>query len=57
MKLLLFPLRVIAFFIRMALWIIAIPVIILIRILEIIAPEIMQPLRRAITAVIGIFKF
>lgn len=57
MKLLLFPLRVIAFFIRIALWIIAIPVIILIRILEIIAPEIMQPLRRAITAVIGIFKF
>lgn len=57
MKLLLFPFRVIAFFIRMALWIIAIPVIILIRILEIIAPELMQPLRRAITAVIGIFKF
>jgi hypothetical protein len=57
MDLILLPFRIVAFFIRMILWIIAIPLIIVIRILEVIAPEIMRPLRNAITAVIGIFKF
>ncbi len=57
LNLLLLPFRIIAFFLRMTLWIIAIPLIIVIRILEVIAPEIMRPLRNAITAVIGIFKF
>jgi len=57
LNIILFPFRVIAFFLRMILWIIAIPLIIVIRILEVIAPEIMRPLRNAITAVIGIFKF
>jgi len=57
MNLLLLPFRIIAFFIRMILWCIAIPLIILIRILEVIAPEIMRPLRSAITTTIGIFKF
>jgi hypothetical protein len=57
MNLILLPFRIIAFFIRMILWCIAIPLIILIRILEVIAPEIMRPLRSAITTNIGIFKF
>jgi hypothetical protein len=57
LNLILFPFRVIAFIFRMILWMIAIPLIIVIRILEVIAPEIMRPLRNAITTVIGIFKF
>ncbi len=57
LNLILFPFRIIAFIFRMILWMIAIPLIIVIRILEVIAPEIMRPLRNAITAVIGIFKF
>jgi len=57
MSLILLPIRIIAFFIRVVLWTIAIPLIILIRVLEIVAPEVMRPLRSAITATIGIFKF
>lgn len=56
-SLILFPLRVIAFCIRMLLWIVMVPLIICIRILEVIAPEIMRPLRQAITTLINIFKF
>ena len=56
-SLILFPFRVIAFFVRMTLWIIMIPLIICIRILEVIAPEIMRPLRQGITTLINIFKF
>lgn len=57
LDLILLPFRIIAFFIRMILWIIAIPLIIVISILEVIAPEIMRPLRNGITGLIGIFKF
>jgi hypothetical protein len=57
MSLILLPFRIIAFVIRVVLWTIAIPLIILIRVLEIVAPEVMRPLRSAITATIGIFKF
>jgi hypothetical protein len=57
LSLLLFPFRVIAFFFRLILWIVMIPLIIAIRILEIVAPEIMRPLRQGITALINIFKF
>jgi hypothetical protein len=53
----LFPFRVIAFFLRLALWIVVIPLIIIIRILEVVAPEIMRPLREGITGLINIFKF
>jgi len=56
-SILLFPFRVIAFLIRMILWIVFIPLIIVIRILEVIAPEIMRPLRSAITFFINLFKF
>lgn len=56
-SLILFPLRVIAFCFRMLLWIVMVPLIICIRILEVIAPEIMRPLRQAITTLINIFKF
>lgn len=55
--LLLLPFRIVAFFIRMLFWIVAIPLIIVIRILEIVAPELMGPLRRGIVATINIFKF
>ena len=55
--LLLFPFRVIAFCIRMVLWIVMIPLIICIRILEVVAPEIMRPLRQGITTLINIFRF
>lgn len=56
-SLFLFPFRVIAFFIRVVLWIVVVPLIIVIRILEVVAPEIMRPLRQGITGLINIFKF
>ena len=56
-SLFLFPFRFIAFFFRVALWIVVIPLIIVIRILEVVAPEIMRPLRQGITGLINIFKF
>ncbi len=56
-SLFLFPFRVIAFFFRVALWIVVIPLIIVIRILEVVAPEIMRPLRQGIIGLINIFKF
>lgn len=56
-SLFLFPFRLIAFFFRMILWIVFIPIIIIIRILEVVAPELMRPLRSAITTLINIFKF
>ena len=56
-SLFLFHFRVIAFFFRVALWIVVIPLIIVIRILEVVAPEIMRPLRQGITGLINIFKF
>ena len=56
-SLILFPFRVIAFFFRLLLWMVMIPLIIIIRILEVIAPEVMRPLRNAITTTINIFKF
>lgn len=55
--LLLFPFRLIAFCFRTLLWIVFIPLVIIIRILEIVAPEIMRPLRQIITGFINIFKF
>lgn len=56
-SILLFPFRAIAFFFRMMLWIIMVPLIIVIRILEVVAPEVMGPLRRGIVTLINIFKF
>lgn len=56
-SILLFPFRVIAFFVRMALYVIAIPLFILIRILGLLLPETSRALNSAISALIGIFKF
>lgn len=56
-SLFLFPFRVIAFFIRIILWIIMIPLIIVSRVLGLVAPELMRPLESAVLSIIRIFRF
>lgn len=56
-SLFLFPFRVIAFFIRMILWIVMIPLIIVFRILGLVVPELTRPLESALFSIIRIFRF
>jgi hypothetical protein len=56
-SIILFPFRLIAFGIRLVLRIVTIPLIILFRIREVIAPEIFGPLRNGTNTLINIFRF
>jgi hypothetical protein len=56
-SIILFPFRLIAFVIRLVLRIVTIPLIILFRIGEVIAPEIFGPLRNGTNTLINIFRF